>query len=195
MVRKVALVRVARYQAVVFAGRTLGSVKMAGGMLVVNKKRERGNKYDNHYFSAARTLAYCEGPGGADGPAYAVVLVDATLRSIEGSVRRCVNGWIVIADQAGNNHYVTTAASTVSLVETDGNVPDAAFYGEPRSAQEQSPLSSDGTGRKMGLDAARTSVDSLRDGLRERAQQSSQGASAYVRQRLVPRQQLPTRST
>ena len=85
MARSIFNAQIMRIQATTYSGRTVRSVKLSerGNFLIVNRKRERSNVYENYYYHIHRVLAFCEGTTDA---AYATVMSNVVLRRVEGPI-------------------------------------------------------------------------------------------------------------
>ena len=115
------LVKVTRRQAVNFTGKTLRSVQVDDYLLVVHRKMYRG-RFAICYYPLNEVIAYQEGNGGKDGSAYAIVIDDVVIKTIQGKGIIDELGTIKIVDDDGQVHYINTAADeqmSVSIVELE----------------------------------------------------------------------------
>jgi hypothetical protein len=116
-------VRVTRRQAATFIGKSLVNVSVDDDFVIVKRKRLRGGHVDNHYYPRASVLAYMEGDGGKDSPAYATVMTDVVIRSVSGE--GVIDGDSVkVVDEDGRVHVFSLSAcgDSISVAEKAGDV-------------------------------------------------------------------------
>ena len=74
---------VTRKQVVTYKGKSLGSVQVVGSDLKVNRRRPRQGKFETFYYPL-RGSSYIEGDGGVESTAYATVLDEVVVVSVQG---------------------------------------------------------------------------------------------------------------
>lgn len=127
-------VLVTRRQAATYSGKSLRTVELIeqGYVLCVNKKRPRGNKFDNHYFHIADVIGYVEGDGGLKSAAYATVMTDVTLRAVEGVIS-FDGDYIKVYDEDGTTHtFQRSSEISIKIIEELGR-------GEPGEDDDEEP--------------------------------------------------------
>jgi hypothetical protein len=156
------LVKFTRRQAINFAGRTLRSVYINDDMLVVHRKMYRG-RFALCYYPLDQVISYQEGDGGKDGTAYAIVMDEVVLKTIQGKgIVDGETGLIKILDENDLVHYMNMGADSlisVSIIELDPEEaeeapvpkrrgrPPAVVEEEPEADEEEIPTPSRGSRR------------------------------------------------
>jgi hypothetical protein len=101
-----------------------------GNGIIVHKKRERGGRFDKHYFTWDQVLAYAEGDGGRGSTAYALVYTNVRILNVFGTLERVREDGLTIlrvTDEDGLVHTIPIGVPDpnmdVSVVEEIGDRP------------------------------------------------------------------------